>query len=563
MEYKFFPCSVGVRCDAKEKCAIASINSRGQKRVSLNRAKNDALFYKLPFLRGILFFIYGLVAFFSTFDEVFVDDITLTEKEEKSKRKKIIVSAIFVGLSVVFWIVMLGYVPAKLSFLIIGYHSSLVLRNLVIAMLKVTIMFVLFLLLRFVPGMSELYKFNGACNILQMSGGEQKLDKKKNLHMPLNFLNFAVFSFFFSNFMVTLIGVSVHVIANWLINFGIFVICTSLSYEVLYLMQKFGKIKKLCLVTSFLVVAKPNITHLELARSAYLELNTHKEIKTKMKEEGIALSLVKSEMETKLLKSGNVEASDIDWIIATVLDKNRAEIKLVRSISEKDYREIMKATEERAKGKPLSAIFGFVDFYGLKFNVNKKVLTPRMETELLVEETLKQIAKIKKCKVLDLCTGSGAIAICLAKFSSAETTAIDISKPALETAKENAKNIGVKVNFVQSDLFSELKKKQKYDIIVSNPPYIRSLDIEGLDVEVKNYDPRLALDGGEDGLDFYKKIISQATNHLNKNGQILFEIGKGQFTQVKKLLEKEGFANVKGIKDYNKIYRIVKAEWKK
>ncbi len=563
MEYKFFPCSIGVRCDAKDKCVIASINSKGQKRIKTNKVKNHFLFSNILFVRGILYFLYSIIAFFTTFDEVVVDDITLSEKEEKVKIKSIIFSAVIIGLCVVVWVILLGVLPAKLSFLILGYENFALLRNFVIALLKIALIYCLFILIRIVPSIVELFKFNGACNLLQQKNRQEEIKNRNNLHYPLNFLNFIVFSFLFSVFMITLIGVSVHVLANWLINLVIFLICVSLSYEFLNLLNKSTKFKKICIVTSILVVSKPNTTHIELARSAYFEQNSYREIKNKMKENEIALSLVRSEMETKLQRVNKNETSDIDWIIATVLDKNRAEIRLVRSVSEKEYRDIMKATEERAKGKPLSAIFGFVDFYGLRFCVNKKVLTPRMETELLVEDALKEIKKHKKAKVLDLCTGSGAIAVCLAKFSDAEVSAIDISKPAIELAKLNAKTLGVKVTFLQSDLFAELKKKQKYDIIVSNPPYIRSLDIEGLDVEVKNYDPRLALNGGDDGLDFYKKIIKEAPLHLNRNGVVLFEIGKGQYSQVKKIFENQGFANVKGIKDYNKIYRIVKAEWKK
>ncbi len=558
MENRFFSCSIGVRCDGKGKYAVASINSKGQKRVRSDRTHNKGLFCNVPFVRGVLFFVYGLISFFSSFDDLFFDDITLTEKEEKSKRNKIIFASIFIGFVVVFWLILLGYLPAKISFLVIGHSPSVFLRNFVIALIKVFLVYFLLILLRVFPPMIELYKFNGACNIMRTGVVE-----KKELHYGLNLLNFVVFSFLFSSFVITLVGVQVSIFANWLINLGIFAFCVSLSYEILTLLSKSEKTKKVCIVTSFLVVSKPNTTHIELARSAFLELNSHKESREKMEDNKVALSLVRSEMETKLKKTMKVDESDIEWIIATVLGKNRTEIKLVRSVSEKEYRDIMKATEERAKGKPLSSIFGFVDFYGFKFSVNKKVLSPRMETEILVEKVLDEAKKLKKAKILDIGTGSGAIAISLSLLSTSEITAIDISKGALDTAKENAKTLGAKVNFLQSDLFAGLKKKQKYDIIVSNPPYIRTLDIEGLDREVRDYDPRLALDGGEDGLDFYRRICEQAPHHLNKNGKIFFEIGKGQYLQVKKLLEKNGFDMVKGIKDYNKIYRVVKAEWKK
>jgi len=556
MDCKFFPCSVGVRCDGVNKYCIASISSQGKKRVQTFKRKNRALFFDFPFVRGVLFLIYGFVSFFTAFDFALIDDEILTEKEERTKRNKIILFAIVSGLVVVFWVLILGYLPSKLSFLIMGYSDSTILRNFLIALLKVAIMFLFFVVLRFIPSMVELYKFNGACNLVQ----EKK--EKVFLHYPLNFLNFALFSFLFSIFVITFIGVSINFWADLLINLGIFIFCVSVGYEFLNLISKNEKLSKICVATSFLVVSRPNTTHKELARFAYLEFVSGRKVKEKSSDK-ISMSLVRSEMESKLNKSGKKEKSDIDWIIATVLHKNRAEIKLVQSVSEREYREIIKATEERAKGKPLSAIFGFVEFYGLKFSVNKKVLSPRMETEVLVENVLLEIKKNKKAKVLDVGTGSGAIAISIAKFSNAEVSAVDISKGALETATQNAKTLGCKINFMQSDMFSGLKKKQKYDIIVSNPPYIRTLDIEGLDAEVKNYDPRLALDGGNDGLDFYRIIAVDAPKHLNKNGKIFLEIGKGQFTSVKKLLEKSGFLEIKGIKDYGKITRVVKAVWKK
>jgi release factor glutamine methyltransferase len=562
MKYVFFASSIGIRCDSSNKTVIASINSKGQKRIRGEKVKNNYLLGKPPFIRGLLSFVYGLFVFFTSFDEIFIDDITLSEREQKAKIRNIILTSIFIAIGIILWIVILGYLPAQLSFLIIGYSSSTILRNFIIALIKIIFLYLLLTLLRFLPMMSELYKFNGAGNLTFFNIGKNSNDKKY-LHIPLNFLNFVIFSLFFSIFMITFIGVNESFGIDLLVNLSIFCACVSFSYEFLNLLQKNEKFYKMVLPTSFLIVSKPSITHLELARSVFIELASTKDLRVSMKNNEYAMSLVKSEMETKLSKNGTYEESDIDWIIATVLDKNRVEIKLVRSVTEKEYRDIMKATEERAKGKPLSAIFGFVDFFGYRFSVNKKVLSPRMETELLVEEVIKEIKNFKKCKVLDVGTGSGAIAICVAKNSIADVTAVDISKSALEVAKQNAKDLNAKVNFVQSDLFSQLKKKQKYDIIVSNPPYIRSLDVEGLDIEVKNYDPRLALDGGEDGLDFYRNISEQAINHLNNGGKLLFEIGKGQFTQVKSILAKFGYSNIKGLKDYNKIYRIVKAEWKK
>ena len=156
-----------------------------------------------------------------------------------------------------------------------------------------------------------------------------------------------------------------------------------------------------------------------------------------------------------------------------------------------------------------------------------------------------------------MCTGSGAIAIAIAKYYQCKVTAVDVSKGALTVAQNNAQKNGVKIDLLQSDLFKGLKKNRKYDIIISNPPYIKSGDIEKLDVEVKKYDPRIALDGGQDGLDFYRKIIKDAPKHLNKKGWIFFEVGLGQAQQVKELLEEDGFDDIGIVKDYNKIERIV------
>ena len=212
--------------------------------------------------------------------------------------------------------------------------------------------------------------------------------------------------------------------------------------------------------------------------------------------------------------------------------------------------------KQRAKGMPITKIFGKTNFYGLDFVVTADVLSPRMDTEVLVEQVLKHCTS--KTKVLDVGTGSGAISVCIAKLAGAKVTAVDVSDSALEVAKQNAINNKVKIDFVNSDLFASLGKNKKFDIIVSNPPYIPSQEVLTLDDEVKNYDPILALDGGDSGLDFYEKIINQAPAFLNKNGLIFFEAGINQAKDVKKLLQKN-FKDIKMVKDLNKIDRVVYA----
>jgi release factor glutamine methyltransferase len=186
--------------------------------------------------------------------------------------------------------------------------------------------------------------------------------------------------------------------------------------------------------------------------------------------------------------------------------------------------------------------------------VDERCLIPRPETELLAEEVIK--ISSKNTEVLDLCTGSGAIAIAVKKESDSTVCAIDISKDALSIAKENAELNNAEIEFIESNLFSGIIGR-KFDVIVSNPPYIRSQDILTLQKEVEDFEPKIALDGGEDGLYFYKLIAKEVKNYLKEGGVLLLECGYDQARNVKELLTEA--KSVEIIKDYENIERIVKA----
>ena len=232
-------------------------------------------------------------------------------------------------------------------------------------------------------------------------------------------------------------------------------------------------------------------------------------------------------------------------------------LRLDSEVTEEQEGSFRELLMRRLAGEPLQYITGEQEFMGLSFHVDPRVLIPRLDTEILAEEALRYIGEGSH-RVLDLCTGSGAIGLSIAKLADgAQVTLTDVSCDALEVARLNAKKLGVedKVTFVRSDLFEAVDGS--FDLIVSNPPYVRSDIIPTLDTEVKDHEPMLALDGGADGLDIYMKIVKEAADHLDENGCLMMEIGFDQADDIKKLIKEEGrFGEVRVIKDLAGLDRV-------
>jgi release factor glutamine methyltransferase len=265
-------------------------------------------------------------------------------------------------------------------------------------------------------------------------------------------------------------------------------------------------------------------------------------------------------------------SGDADWktdaqiLLSHVIgyDAKKIFMNWTKEIDDRRCNDYLEAVNERAAGRPTQYITGVQEFYGCKIRVDESVLIPRFDTETLVETALDYINNNKVSRVLDLCTGSGAIAIALAKKKpSLKITATDISEKALAKAKKNAEINGVakSIKFQKSDLFEELKigfGGKKYDLITSNPPYIPTAEINNLQREIKDHEPLSALDGGEDGLEYYRAIIKKAPESMTKQSALILEIGSTQAEAVNELItHTESCKVAKTIKDLSENDRVI------
>jgi release factor glutamine methyltransferase len=272
------------------------------------------------------------------------------------------------------------------------------------------------------------------------------------------------------------------------------------------------------------------------------------------------------EAENYLAQKG-VPDGDIDafLLMSHVTGLDRGKFLLIRDeiVDSSLLSKYHQLIEKRGERIPLQHLIGETYFMGLPFKVNENVLIPRQDTEILVEQVLSDQEKniiSKKAALLDMCTGSGCIAISLKSLGDFQKAdAIDLSANALEVATENASLNRADVTFIQSDLFENVPT-DTYDVIVSNPPYIPTADIEDLEAEVKDHDPHMALDGFEDGLYFYRVLAKECPKYLKNTGHIYFEIGYDQGETVKNLLLENGFIDISILKDFGGNDRVVTAK---
>lgn len=362
----------------------------------------------------------------------------------------------------------------------------------------------------------------------------------------------------------SLIGTSLNGIIRVLCKILFLPLVAGLSYELLKLLSKtdsplFFPLKAPGLLLQRITTREPDDKMLEVAIAAFnkvMELDA---------DESIAVStFVAPEKRKKLveriyteLKSAGIdERAEAEWIVSLTLNIPRSQVNTGDTVSVSDVGKVNAIVKMRLTGRPLWYCIGNTDFYGYNIKVDERVLIPRPETEELVSNALGYI-KEDSC-VLDLCTGSGAIAIAVKLKTNATVYASDVNTDAISLARENAVENGADIEFVVSDLFDGLRDL-KFDVIITNPPYIKTDVVKSLQKEVKDFEPILALDGGVDGLDFYRRIAKDSMTFLKDNGVILMECGYDQAASVKDIFAEHGYKNIEIIKDMENKERIVKA----
>ena len=385
-------------------------------------------------------------------------------------------------------------------------------------------------------------------------------------------------------FLVIAISIVVFSVVNWLLKdtfssiqnnvfqflaqFGIKLlflpVVAGISYEVLKLLAKtqskiFLPLKAPGFALQKLTTREPSDDMLEVAIAAFkqvYEMDADENVPESTFTVSKTVKKYTEELKAIFAEKG-IDESDAEWLVSVKTGVARSELANCDAVLVPSrVKEMDAVAGERMSGRPLWYILGDTEFYGYQIKVDERVLIPRPETELLAEMAIKTIEDGDK--VLDLCTGSGCIAIALrreVKDKEITVTAADVSADALELAKENAKSNFADIKFIESDLFT--KVRGKFNLIVCNPPYIKRSDLAGLQSEVKDHEPVLALDGGEDGLDFYRRLAAEAPKHLVRGGTLLMECGAGQAQEIVKLFNKFDYTMIS--RDYNDVERFVRA----
>lgn len=578
------------KCDVGGQAVIEGVMMRGSKgQATAVRKTNGKIevdfkritpitkkykFLNIPFIRGIFVLIDSLItgintlnysaSFFEEDEEESKFEIWL--KEKLGEKSNSVMVTITMCISIIVSIGLFVALPTAITSIFAKFNLGSVVLNLIEAFIRIGI---LLLYMYLISKMDDIYR------VFQYHGAEHKTIFCYEAEEELTVENVKKFTRFHprcgTNFLFLIMAVSIIIFSftGWgnfierlLLRILLIPIVSGITYELIkWLGKNNNKLSKIIaypgLKLQELTTKEPDESQIEVAIAALMKAEG---IKPREKTIGELL-----EIGYKILKEANIDTYKLDaqLLLGMIIAKDKIYLITNRdkTISNKDENEYLRLIEKRKNKMPIKYILGEVEFMGLDLEVEEGVLIPRGDTEILVEEVLKSINEDEKLEICDLCCGSGAIGIALAKLrNNINVDEIDNYKVPEKITKRNIAKHSLedRVRFIKSDLLKEvIKLNKKYDVIVSNPPYIRAEEIDNLMDDVKLYEPHTALDGGVDGLVFYREIIKQSKLVLKDSGILAFEIGHDQGEDVKNLMESSGFLDVKLVKDLAGLDRVL------
>ena len=549
---------------------------------------------KMPFVRGVLNFVSSIVdgnrVLMRSADVAFPEEEQPTKAEKWLEEKhKISLSGIWnflstligVVLALLIFIALPQYLTGFLPFEKTAPGKEGLLFNLIEGGIRLCIFILYILLISFIPSLKRVFMCHGAEHktiTCYEEGKELTIENVREcsrvhdrcgttflfLVMIISILVFSL-----ANPLVVKLYIQDNDKINGIIRFVAKVlllpVVAGVSYEILRLLAKtksklFIIFKLPGLLLQRLTTAEPEDGMIECAIVAFktvLAMDSDPTIPERVFATQGKMSVLLANTKKRFADNG-IEEDEAEWIFSLVLNISKSAVSSEeRIIKTAQAKEIIRIADERLTGRPLWYVIGDTDFCGYTIKVDERVLIPRPETEEMVMMAV--AAAEEGQSILDMCTGSGAIAIAMYKElekrgTPCKVTAVDISADALALAKENAEANEADVLFIQSDLFTRIRGR--FDIIITNPPYIPTATVETLQKEVKDYEPRLALDGGEDGMDFYRRIAEEAGKYLTRGGMLIMEVGEGEAQEVVKMFKGHAYAMVS--QDFNGIERYVK-----
>ncbi len=537
----------------------------------IKSAKERNVFFRLPFIRGVVNLVtqlfqgtgiilrsaevYGDFAEPSKFDKWVADKFKINPMN--------VLMAFSVVLGIVLAVGLFVFLPNFLSGLICDNVAAIAgspLKSLWYSLIEGGIMIAIFicyiLLVTLMKDVRRVFMYHGAehkvisCyeHGLELTVENAKKMRREHSRCGTTFLFFVVtvsiLVFVLINFMLDRCGLLVgNKVLDALIKLGfklLFLpVVAGVSYELLKLLAKSD-----CLLVRILrapgmalqklTTKEPTDDMLEVSLTAFktvMAMDENPNLAERKFEISVPYAIARKNAEQV---AKDADAADMDWLFAETAGVRRSGLSELKALTKQQYDKVMEIAKLMSDGTPLQYALGNTDFYGIRLAVNKNVLIPRPETEELAERAIAEASAMqsegRKIRVLDLCTGSGAIALAVALKSGAEVSASDVSEGALQVARANALNVGADIKFIKSDMWTDIA--DEFDVIVSNPPYIPTEDIKTLDGRVKGFEPLLALDGGNDGLRFYREIALGLDGHLAKDGALLLEFGINQADAV-------------------------------